>query len=45
MLTFPHSLKVFVSMDAADLRKSFTGLWALTANLLKDDPSDGSLYV
>jgi transposase len=45
MLTFPHSLKVFVSMDAADLRKSFTGLWALTVNVLKDDPSDGSLYV
>ena len=45
MLTFPGSLKVFVSMEAADLRKSFTGLWAMTVNVLKDDPSDGSLYV
>jgi len=45
MLTFPGSLKVFIAMDAADLRKSFTGLWALTVNVLKDDPSSGSLYV
>ena len=45
MLTFPGSLKVFISMDPADLRKSFTGLWALTVNVLKDDPSSGSLYV
>ena len=45
MLTFPGSLKVYVSMDAADLRKSFTGLWALTVNVLKDDPSGGALYV
>jgi len=45
MLTFPGSLKVFISMEPADLRKSFTGLWALTVNVLKDDPTDGSLYV
>ena len=45
MLTFPGSPKVFVSMEAADLRKSFTGLWALTVNVLKDDPSSGSLHV
>lgn len=45
MLTFPGSLKVFIAMDPADLRKSFTGLWALTVNVLKDDPSSGSLYV
>lgn len=45
MLTFPGSLKVFLAMDPADLRKSFTGLWAVTVNVLKDDPSSGSLYV
>ena len=45
MLTFPGSLKVFLAMDAADLRKSFTGLWAVTVNVLKDDPSTGALYV
>jgi hypothetical protein len=26
MLSFPNSLKVYLAMDAADLRKSFTGL-------------------
>ncbi len=45
MLTFPGSLKVFIAMDPEDLRKSFTGLWAATVNVLKHDPSDGSLYV
>ena len=45
MLTFPGSLKVFIAMEPEDLRKSFTGLWAATVNVLKDDPSDGSLYV
>ena len=38
MLSFPNSLKVYLAMDAADLRKSFTGLWAVTVNVLKDDP-------
>jgi transposase len=45
MLTFPGSLKVFIAMEPVDLRKSFTGLWAVTSNVLKDDPSSGSLYV
>jgi transposase len=44
MLTFPGSLKVFIAMEPADLRKSFSGLWALTVNELKDDPSSGALY-
>jgi transposase len=45
MLTFPGSLKVFIALEPADMRKSFTGLWALTVNELKEDPSSGSLYV
>ena len=45
MLTFPGSLKVFIAIEPVDLRKSFTGLWAVTSNVLKDDPSSGSLYV
>jgi transposase len=45
MLTFPGSLKVFIAMEPVDLRKSFTGLWAVTSNVLKDDPASGSLYV
>ena len=45
MLSFPGNVKVFLATEPADLRKSFTGLWALTVNRLKDDPTDGSLYV
>ena len=45
MLTFPGSLKVFIAMEPVDLRKSFTGLWAVTSNVLREDPSSGSLYV
>ena len=45
MLSFPNSLKVFLAMDVADLRMSFAGLWAVAVNVLKDDPSNGALYV
>jgi transposase len=45
MLTCPGLLKVFLAMDEADLRKSFTGLWAVKGNVLKDDPSTGALYL
>lgn len=45
MLSFTGSLKVFIALEPVDLRKSFTGLWALTANHLKEDPSSGALYV
>jgi len=44
MLNFTGAMKVYLAVDAADLRKSFTGLWALTVNVLKDDPSSGSLF-
>jgi len=44
MLNFTGAMKVYLAVDAADLRKSFTGLWALTVNVLKDDPSTGSLF-
>lgn len=45
MLTFPGSVKVFMATEPVDLRKSFTGLWAVTSNMLREDPTDGSLYV
>jgi transposase len=45
MLMFSGSLKVFIALEPADLRKSFTGLWALTVNELKQDPSSGALFV
>jgi len=45
MLNLTGSLKVYVATEAADLRKSFTGLWALTTNVLKEDPEQGGLFV
>ena len=45
MLNFTGTLSVYVATEPADMRKSFTGLWALTVNVLKEDPSDGSLFV
>lgn len=45
MLSFPNSLKVFLAMGAADLRKSFAGLRAVTVNVRGDDPCTGALHV
>jgi transposase len=45
MLSFTGSLKVYLATAAADLRKSFTGLYALTTNVMGEDPRTGSLFV
>lgn len=45
MLNFTGSLKIYIATEAADLRKSFTGLWALAVNELKEDPKTGALFV
>ena len=45
MLNFTGSLKVFLATEHVDLRKSFTGLWAITLNKLKEDPTSGALYI
>lgn len=45
MLSFTGSLKVFISLQACDLRKSFNGLLALVTERLKEDPRAGALFV
>ena len=45
MLNFTGALKVFVAVQPADLRKSFSGLYALTANVLNERPDSGGLFV
>lgn len=45
MLSFPGSLKVFVVLEACDLRKSFNGLYALVSERLQEDPRQGALFV
>ncbi len=39
MLNFHAGLKIFVALEAVDLRKSFTGLWAVAEEKLKEDPN------
>jgi transposase len=45
MLSFSGSLKVFVALEACDLRKGFNGLHALVAQRLGQDPKSGALFV
>lgn len=44
MLSFSGSLKVFVSVEPCDMRRSFNGLHNAVANQLKEDPKSGSIY-
>lgn len=44
MLSLAGSLKVYVATEPADLRKSFNGLYALTVNVLKENPESGALF-
>lgn len=45
MLTLPQAVKIYVARDAADMRKSFSGLSALVQNELHGDPFCGHLFV
>jgi transposase len=45
MLSFSGSLKVFVAVEACDMRKGFNGLHALVAERLGEDLKGGALFV
>jgi transposase len=45
MLSVPHGVRIFVALDAVDMRKSFDGLAALTCERLGVDPLSGHLVV
>lgn len=45
MLTLPPGVRIYVSVQPVDLRKSFDGLAALTREILKQDPVSGHLFV
>jgi len=45
MLTFTGALKVYLAVEPVDLRKSFNGLYGLTANVMKERPESGALFV
>ena len=45
MLTLPPSVKVYVSTDETDMRKSIDALSLLVQEVLKKDPFSGHLFV
>jgi transposase len=45
MLSFAGSLKVFLALEACDMRKGFNGLHALAVQRLGEDPRQGALFV
>jgi len=45
MLNFLGNVKVYVATEPADLRLSFSGLYARAENVLKVDPRTGALFV
>lgn len=45
MLTLPPSVRVFVCLEATDMRKGFDGLAAVTRERLAEDPFSGHLFV
>jgi len=45
MLSFTGSLKVFVAIEACDMRRGHNGLLALVGEKLKEDIRSGALFV
>lgn len=45
MLTLPPTVRVFLAIEPADMRRSLDGLAALTREVLKQDPLSGHLFV
>jgi transposase len=45
MLSFTGSLRVFVALEACDMRKGFDGLSGMVASKLNEDVQSGALFV
>ena len=45
MLTLPPSVRVFLCLAPADMRRSLDGLAAMTREVLREDPLSGHLFV
>ena len=45
MLTLPPSVRVFLCLTPADMRRSLDGLAAMTREILREDPLSGHLFV
>ena len=45
MLSLPPSVKIFVCLVPADMRRSFDGLARMAAEVVEEDPLSGHLFV
>jgi len=45
VLTLPPTVRVFIAVQPADLRKGFDGLAAVTRSVIHEDPTSGHLFV
>jgi len=45
MLTLPPSVRIFLCLTPADMRRSLDGLAAWTREVLREDPLSGHLFV
>ncbi len=45
MLSLPSSLRIFVCLHPADMRRSFDGLARMAHDVVREDPSSGHLFV
>lgn len=45
MLNMTGSLRVYLAAESVDLRKSFSGLYSVTVNVLREKPESGALFV
>ena len=45
MLTFASHQRIYLAVEPVDMRKQFNGLWALSAEKLREDPRSGALFV
>jgi transposase len=45
MFGLTSNMKVFLAVEAADMRKSFNGLYTLVVDKLKEEPMDKALFI
>ena len=45
MVPMPSSVKIFVCLEAADMRRSFDGLSRMAIEVVEEDPLSGHLFV
>jgi len=45
MFNFSSSLRIYLCVQPADMRKAFNGLYAIAKHELNHDPMDGSLFL